>query len=200
MNLTGDQAQGENKHLFNERANVGLHAVLRGSSRDMRSGRQCHSQGVSSSSQHPWKPGLSAGTSWECWGLASPIWAGTRDWTMPPMSVCKLRLHHLFSFCFCFWRIIEDLPWRAVQVSPELSGYAPAETNSLSWAFRVTAQPQQSRMETFPLPGSSPWGAECSQVVPTLSFLMNGSSCLFPPLPISYTFPVLPLQDCAPVQ
>lgn len=106
-------------------------------------------------------------TSWECWGLASPIWAGTKDQTMPPAPVCKLRLHHLLSFCFCFWRIIEDLSRRAVLVSPELSGYAPANTNRLSWAFQVTAQPQQSRMETFPLLGSPPWGAECSRVVPT---------------------------------
>lgn len=50
MNLTEDQAQGQNKHIFNERANVGLHTVLQG--KDIRSGRQSHSKGVSSSSWH----------------------------------------------------------------------------------------------------------------------------------------------------
>lgn len=45
MNLTVDQAQAQNKHIFNERANVGLHAVLQGRSKGMRSGRQSHSKG-----------------------------------------------------------------------------------------------------------------------------------------------------------
>lgn len=139
-------------------------------------------------------------------GLASPAWAGAKGQAMPPQPVCKLRLHHLFSFCFCFWRISEDLSWGAVLVSPALSGYTPAHPNHLSWVFQVIAEAQQSSTETFPLLGTplwgaeptpalrvsgsrgdgSPWGALCR--VPTLSPLLSFSS--------SPAFLLLPLQGC----
>lgn len=46
---------------LDERANVGLCAVLQGSSEGVRSGRQSQRKGVCSSSWRPWEDGLSAG-------------------------------------------------------------------------------------------------------------------------------------------
>lgn len=75
---------------------------------------------------------LLAFTSRERGGLASFTWAAARGRTMPPKAVCELRLHRLFSFCFCFWRIIRDLLQGAALVSPALSGCKLSDPNRLS--------------------------------------------------------------------
>lgn len=208
MNLSEEQAQGRNKHIFNDRANVGSPCCASGQQQRC---KVCQGKPAQRDAQlivapmeslafFSCKPCGSAG------GLASPAWAGAKGQAMPPQPVCKLRLHHLFSFCFCFWRISEDLSWGAVLVSPALSGYALADPNRFSQVFQVIAQAQQSSTETFPLLGSPLRGAE-----PTLALTVSGSRgdgspwgalCCVPALsrlvPFSSpSFLLLPLQGCA---
>lgn len=72
----------------------------------------------------------------------------------------KFRLHPLFSFCLCFWRISEDLLWRAALVSPALSGCTraarPSQTPS---SLSGHCQLQQSNVDAFLL--SSCWRSPC---------------------------------------